>query len=166
MRKLFKLLGGSMLLAVLVWVFAPAAAAGAAAANGDHQVVGFTYNTATIISLVIGYVLPLAVAFVSRESWNATVKGLLLLAFSGITSVLSQWLDALNANTHFAWQNVVVSSLLTFATGAISHSYIWKPGGAAAYVQRNMGNTESGLGTTPAIELDPNFPQNADSPAV
>lgn len=114
-----------------------------------------TFDTATIISLLIGSVLPMLVAIVTKESWNATLKGVLLLLFSAVSSVLSQWLTALNNHQVFAWQAVVVGALVTFATGFLTHQGVWKPGGASNWVQRNVGVTDPKVGNVPAVEPYP-----------
>jgi len=85
-----------------------------------------TFDLATVISLLVGTVLPVVVGRVTTVHTHPALKGATLLALSTITSVLTQWLDALNSGTPFLWQTVVVSSVLTFSTGVATHAGLWK----------------------------------------
>lgn len=89
-------------------------------------------DTAGVISLLLGTVLPLLVGLLTSRSLNPGVKAALLAALSGLASVLTQWLAALNSGQHFAWQQVVVSAFLTWAVGELSYLKLWRPSGAAA----------------------------------
>lgn len=125
-----------------------------AAPTGGVNVLGYTFDTLGIISLLLGTILPLLVAVVSRESWNATVKGIVLLALSGLAAVLTQWAQAIASGTSFIWQAVALSALLTFVTGIVTHNYVWKPGGLSTFVQRSVGNTDAQAASLGRHEAD------------
>jgi len=98
-------------------------------------------NTAGIISLLVGTVLPLLVGLLTRQSLNPGVKAAILAALSGVTGVLSQWLEAIDNARAFAWQQAVVAALFTWAVGELSYLRVWKPSGVAAGLQ-NTGITD------------------------
>lgn len=84
------------------------------------------FDLATILSFLIGTVLPILVAMVTRVTTHPAIKGGVLLFLSAGTGVIAQWVDALNSNTPFAWQPVVLSALGAFLVGVTAHTAIWK----------------------------------------
>jgi hypothetical protein len=81
-------------------------------------------DTGTLLSFLLGIVLPILVGAVTKVTTHPAIKGAALLLLSGVTGALSQWLDALNSNTPFLWQSVVLSALLAFVMGVASHTAI------------------------------------------
>lgn len=82
------------------------------------------FDLATILSFVIGSVLPIVVGRVTKVTTHPAIKGAALLGLSVLTGVLSQWLDAANSHTVFAWQPVVLSAVGAFVTGVAAHTAI------------------------------------------
>lgn len=119
---------------------------GAIAATTDPNVIipnsvtilGFTVDTASAISWLIGTLLPLVVACIVKQSWNSTVKGIIHLTLAAITAVASQAIASIHGNTPFLWQSVVVSALVTFAVGLLAY-YGVKISIPAQYIQVNYG---------------------------
>jgi small basic protein len=84
------------------------------------------FDTASVLSLLIGTVLPLLVGLVTGLKTHPVVRGVTLLLAASVTAVLTQWLGAVNSHTAFTWQPVVVGAVLTFVTGVASHYGIWQ----------------------------------------
>lgn len=110
--------------------------------------VSVAFNTAGIISLLIGVVLPNAVGYFTNESMNKGLKAAILAGLSGVSAVLAQWLDALNNHQHFLWQASVLSALTTWLLAEGAYLRIWKPSGLSDKLQRN-GVTDAALGISP-----------------
>lgn len=94
------------------------------------------FDTAQILSLVVGIVLPLLVGFVTKESWSGGVKAVTLAFLSAASGFLTEALAVVNAGTAFDWQATLVAVLGTFLVAVGLHVGIWKPLGATAAVQR------------------------------
>lgn len=116
--------------------------------NPNPNLLGL--NTAAAISLLIGVGLPLAVGLMTKRSMNAGLKAAILAALSAVSSVLTQWAQALNDHQQFAWQAAVAGALVTWVTGELTYFKVWKPSGIAATVQAK-GNAD------PAPTLDPSL---------
>lgn len=98
-------------------------------------------DLATLISFLVGTLLPVVVGLVTRVSTHPAVKGAVLLALAGVTGVLSQWLEALNSHVPFAWQPVVLSAVGAFAVGVTTHTAIWQ--------HTPLSSTGTPFGTSP-----------------
>lgn len=97
--------------------------------------VVLAFNTAGIISLLIGFVLPNAVGYCTQASMNKGVKAALLAATAAVSGVLTQWLDAINNDHHFAWQASALSAVATWLIAEGSYLRIWKPSGLSDVLQ-------------------------------
>lgn len=82
------------------------------------------FDLATILSFLIGSVLPVVVGLVTKVTTHPAIKGATLLGLSIATGVLAQWVDALASHTPFLWQPVVLSALGAFITGVATHTAI------------------------------------------
>lgn len=82
------------------------------------------FDLATILSFLIGTVLPVLVGRLTRVTTHPALKGAALLALSLLTGVLSQWVDALSSGTPFQWQSVVLAALGAFVVGVATHTAI------------------------------------------
>lgn len=152
---LVPLLAGLLLLVGIV--ASPASAAGATfivQADGTTTVAS-TFDTAGILAMLVGTVLPLLVGAVTRQHWNNALKAVILLGVSTLAGFLAQWRDAASAHHHFAWQAAALISAITFGFGLLSHYQVWKPSGLSAALQKG------GLNPTPPLQpagLDLNYP--------
>lgn len=95
-----------------------------------------------MISLAVGTVLPILVGFFTTEKLNPGLKAAILAAISGVSAVLSQWANAINAHAHFAWPAALLSAFVTWGVGEATYFKWWKPGGVSDYVQ-SKGVTSS-----------------------
>lgn len=76
------------------------------------------------LSALVGVVLPILVALVTKVSTSATAKSLLLLVLSGVSGFLT---EAMSAN--FMWQQALFGTVLTFVIGTAMLFGLWKPTG-------------------------------------
>lgn len=83
-------------------------------------------STLALLGYVIGYFLPLVVAFFTDAKTSPARKSLILAGLSALTAVLTQWQAAEQAHMHFAWQAAVVAALVTFAVGQAAHTSLWR----------------------------------------
>jgi hypothetical protein len=91
-----------------------------------------TLNTAYWLGLLISVVLPALVGLVTTRVTHAGTKAVLLLALStgnGFLVELANPVDGWDAGT------AAVLTLVSFATGVLSHFGLWKPTGLAVRVQ-------------------------------
>lgn len=98
-----------------------------------------TVNTAMLLSMAIGTVLPILVGLVTKEVTSAGTKAVLLAALSALTAFLTQWLDAVNsANADWDWGTALLTCLATWITAVAIHFGFWKPTGGTDAAQRSL----------------------------
>lgn len=95
--------------------------------------MGTTTITVQIVSLVIGVFLPLVVAFVTKMTTHPSVKAILLLFFSALSSFFT---EMANSWPHFDVKTALVTWGGTFIVGVGLHFGLWKPTSASAAFQK------------------------------
>jgi hypothetical protein len=90
---------------------------------------------ATLISLLLSFVLPLVVGLVTKASWSGGLKAVLLLALQAITQFLVSWQAADAGHLPFDWRGWLLAVGLGFVVSVASHFGLWKPTGVAASAQ-------------------------------
>lgn len=95
----------------------------------------FTLDWLLVLPFIIGTVLPLLVGLVTTRLTASKWQALLLLALSIITTVATQLFEALRDQTELNLGVVLLVSLGTFITGAVTHGHLWKPTGVSAKAQ-------------------------------
>lgn len=98
----------------------------------------FTLSLGGIIAILIQFVLPLVVGFVTKQSWSAGWKAVLLMVLSAVTQFLVAWSEAIANGTHFSWTMAVWSALVGFVVAVAVHFGLWKPTGAADAAQKSL----------------------------
>jgi hypothetical protein len=79
--------------------------------------------SAMVVSLIVGFVLPILVAILTR--WDSKVKGLLLTVLSAVTALIAN--GTLGDGTAIVSQQSLVIFLGTLASGIAGFIAIWKP---------------------------------------
>lgn len=92
-----------------------------------------TFTLASLVSVLISFVLPLLVGLVTRASTSGGVKAVLLLLLSAVTAVLTQF--ASFEGDGFPWATTVLTALVGFVMAVAAHFGLWKPTGTTATVQ-------------------------------
>lgn len=96
--------------------------------------------------LILPVVLPMAVGLVSTRVTNGSVKAVLLLGFSVVTTFLTQLLAAYNSGTtDFDLGMALITSLVTFVLGVGVHFGLLKPTGVTDSLL-DSGRTADGFG--------------------
>lgn len=90
---------------------------------------GTSINTAQVISLLIGFVLPLVVGVVLRHEDSPTLKVLVNIVANLVNGFLVEWLNALHNNAHFIWQQAFFGAILSFFAAMTALYGAWKPTG-------------------------------------
>lgn len=92
-----------------------------------------TLTWASLVSILISFVLPLLVGLVTKSSTRGGVKAVLLLFLSTDTAVLTQY-AAFHGND-FPWATTLLTALVGFVMAVAAHFGLWKPTGATAQAQ-------------------------------
>lgn len=114
----------------------------------DLPAYGFEPSLMGLLNLAIVVLLPLLVGLVTKSSTGAGVKAVILLALSGLSSVIMAWQAALEAGTVFNWVGVVYTTAINFAIAVAVHFGLWKPTGAASAAQSALVSDRPPPGVT------------------
>ncbi|GAA2322177.1 hypothetical protein GCM10010149_89150 [Nonomuraea roseoviolacea subsp. roseoviolacea] len=90
------------------------------------------FETAQVLSLVIGVVLPLLTGYVTKASWGGGVRAIVLAFLSAVSGFLT---EALSAGSAFDWNATLLAVLGTFLVAVGTHFGFWNPTGVAAAVK-------------------------------
>jgi hypothetical protein len=90
------------------------------------------FQLAQLISILVGGILPLVTGLVTKSTWSGGARAVILLALSGVTSVLTDFLSALNGGDAFDWPTALTAAFLTFLSGVGTYFGLWKPTTLAA----------------------------------
>lgn len=91
------------------------------------------FETAQIVSLMVGVVLPLLVGYVTKAGWSGGVRAVTLAFLSAVSGFLSNYLEA---GTAFDWRTTFLTMLGTFLIGVGVHFGFWKPVGVTEKVKQ------------------------------
>lgn len=86
-------------------------------------------STASLLQILVSVLLPIVVAFVTKQQTLGKVKAFVLLGLSAVTSIAFAASDAANTGTlsDFDWKTAVLGAVVTFVIASASHIGIWKP---------------------------------------
>lgn len=96
---------------------------------------GSEITTYQLITLLSGVLLPIVVALVTRLNTSSQARAILLLALSGISAVLNEWLSTSGG---FDWQKAVWGAVTTFIIGVATLYGLWKPTGVSDAAKRSL----------------------------
>jgi uncharacterized membrane protein len=114
------------------------------------------------IAILIGVVLPAAVALVTKEMASSKYKNTALLVLSGIASVLVPLSGAASLDV----KAVVTNFLTIFGTAVVSYVGIYKPRGTTAAIQSAVPGGLGSVEELPVGELDESDLEPVDDTAV
>lgn len=80
------------------------------------------------LSAIVGVLIPILVALVTKHSTSPAVKSILLLLLSGVSGFLTEMIN----DASFNWQQALFGAVLTFVVGVASFFGLWKPTGVDA----------------------------------
>ena len=93
------------------------------------------FDTAQVLSLVIGTVLPLLVGLVTRSSASPGLRAVTLAVLSAVSAFLAEWLHTVNAGTPFDVASTVLAVLGTFLVAVGTHFGFWQATGISDKVK-------------------------------
>lgn len=87
---------------------------------------GTTISSFQVVTLIVGVLLPIVVALVTKEITSPKVRSIILLVLSAIAGVLNSWLIAPNG---FDWSQSLFDAATIFIIGVATLFGLWKPTG-------------------------------------
>lgn len=84
-------------------------------------------NGMQVLTLVVGTLLPILVALVTRRMASSGLKATALALLAAITGFLSELLQSLESNTAFDLQAAIVNWFGAFVIAVAVHYGLWKP---------------------------------------
>jgi hypothetical protein len=108
-------------------------------AQSMQVVDGVHFDTAQVLAVLIGTVLPLLAGLITR--WNASpgARAVVLLVLAAVTSFLTELYNAVVASATFDVGATLLTVLATFLVGVGVHFGLWSPTGASNAVKQSGG---------------------------
>lgn len=91
-------------------------------------------SLSTIITMLIGLLLPMLITLVTKERLPAHIKVLILLLLSTVSGVTSSLVGSVPV-TLTGWGHVALNILMTFVAAAAAQIAAWEPSGALKAVE-------------------------------
>lgn len=136
MKTLYRaVLGVLAALFVVTLIGAPAYAADAPTAPAA---VAFTLDPATVVQLLIAFILPVLVGLVTTRVTSSAVKAWLLAGLSLVTSLLIELARAIASGTTYDVGIALLAALPAFVVSVATYHGLWKPTGVAEKAQDTL----------------------------
>jgi len=94
---------------------------------------GTTITTFQLVTLIVGVLLPILVALITKLNTPPRIRAVLLLALSAVSAVLNSWLSNPNG---FDWGQALWGAVTTFIIGVATLYGLWKPTGVSDAAKR------------------------------
>lgn len=88
-----------------------------------------------VLTFLVSILLPLGVGLVTTKVTSAAVKAVLLAALAFVTSIVTNWIAAINAGQPFDLWTALLTFGGVFVVAVASHFGVWKPTGVAGAAQ-------------------------------
>lgn len=108
-------------------------------AQSMQVVDGVHFDTAQVLSILIGTILPLLAGLLTRSNASPGVRAVVLLVLAAISSFLTELYNAVVAGGAFDVGATLLTVLATFLVGVGVHFGLWSPTGTAAAAKRAGG---------------------------
>lgn len=105
----------------------------------ELPVYAFQPNFGGLLSMILTLVLPLAVAVITTRVTSSNVKATLLLIVVAVKTLVEALISNGSDYINFGWIPFLMNLILNLALAVVMHFGVWKPTGAAAKVQENVG---------------------------
>lgn len=86
----------------------------------------FTPTLGSVLSWLLAFALPIAAAFLMKQSWSTAVKGFVLLVLSAVKAYLEAWVAADSAGLAFNHVTTLYAVALNFGIAVVSYFGIWR----------------------------------------
>ena len=126
--------GGAALL-TLALLAVPASASAPALAHTAAVTVGFTLDPATVVQLLVAFVLPVLVGLVTTRVTPAAAKAWTLAGLTLATSLLVELGRTITAGGVFDIGVALLAALPAFVVSVATHYGLWKPTGVSGAAQ-------------------------------
>lgn len=94
-------------------------------------------NAVQVASVLVGVFLPILVAFVTKQTWSAQRKAIILAACSAVTGFLTEFINSDN----FVWQQALLTTIVTFVTAVATHFGLWsRPNGDGVSISAKVAS--------------------------
>lgn len=116
-------------------VGAPAQAVVVSAATTAPPAFAFTIDLATVVQLLVAFILPVFVGLVTTKVTDGGVKAWLLAGLTLVTSLLVELGRTLAEGATYDLGVALLTALPAFVISVSSHYGLWKPTGIASKAQ-------------------------------
>src|SRR3954466_14730917 len=107
--------------------------------------ISFHLDWVLILGPIIGILLPLLVAIVTKLSTKSGIKAILLAALALVTNLLVGIENALTTHTDYDLGVALILALGTFVVSVAVHYGLWKPTGITHDLQAKVGPKDDGV---------------------
>lgn len=84
-------------------------------------------STAGLLYILASVILPIVVAFVTKQTAASKHKAVILLALAAVTSFVYQWQEFASGIGDVDLVNAALGALVSFVIAAATHYGFWKP---------------------------------------
>lgn len=85
--------------------------------------VASSISTVQVVSILIGTVIPIVVALVTRSTARPGLKAVVNLGLSALSGFGTEYINSAN----FAWQQALLTTVVTFVVSVATYYGLWKP---------------------------------------
>lgn len=100
--------------------------------------VAFTLDPATVVQLLIAFILPVLVGLVTTRVTSPAIKAWLLAGLSLVTALLVELARALTAGETYDLGVALLTALPAFVVSVASHYGLWRPTGVTEKAQETL----------------------------
>lgn len=100
--------------------------------------VAFTFDPATVVQLLIAFILPVLVGLVTTRVTSSAVKAWLLAGLSLVTSLLVELGRALASGTTYDLGIALLAALPAFVVSVATHYGLWRATGVTDWAQSKV----------------------------
>lgn len=105
----------------------------------ELPVYAFQPNFGGLLSMLLTLVLPLLVAVITTRVTSSRVKTILLLIIVAIKTLVEALISNGADYINFGWVPFLMNLIINLSFAVIMHFGVWKPTGASAKVQADVG---------------------------
>lgn len=104
--------------------------------------ITFNLSVADVLGPILGVLLPLLVAIVTKASTDSGVKAILLAALAVVGNLLTGVQDAIVNHGTYDLGKALVLGISTFVIAVATHYGLWRSTGVSEHLQAKVGRTD------------------------
>jgi len=104
-------------------------------------VILFQPDLLSLLTFIVSILLPLLVGIVTTRVTSSGIRAILLAALSLVTSVVTEWIAAVQNDHPFNLYAALVTWGGVFVIAVATHFGVWKPTGVSATLIDKVGAT-------------------------